>query len=404
MIQSEDEANAVARKFADAKVDVLLAHFITFSLGAIVPGMASRLEVPVVFWSEPEPPMKGGRIESNSFCATSMNAHALWKLGVNYATVYGHAADAMPELGRTLKTFGLIKSLRGLRIGSAGGRVPGFYTSNFNELSMRKTFGTEVECLTLLELVKTAEGMEGEALEKGIEAVAGGCLCKVDKEEMRKAGALFAAMKKLTAKYRLDALAVRCWPEFSDFYGIGVCHVLGCSTSQIVPTACEGDVYGALAMVAAKRLSGSDPFFCDMISFDDKGDTGVFWHCGAAPISLCKGGCKPVIAKHSIIDGGGKKGVAVEFPLKPGPVTVIRIGESRDGSGYRLLCISGEGVDTEQFIKGTPLKVRFEIPAGRLAKAIVDNGFEHHYVLCHGDIRKELELFAKALGLEFIVL
>lgn len=402
LVQNETESEAVFKKFEDARVDVILAHFVTFSLGAIVPSFASRLKVPVIFWSEPEPAMKGGRIEANSLCATNMNAHALWRLGLGYSFVYGHADSALSGLARTLKTYSLAKSLNGARIGSAGGRVPGFYTSSFNELAMRKVFGVEVEVFTLLELVKAAESISGKELEDAVAAVKGGCACNVSDEEIRKSGALFAAMKRLTGKYRLDAWAVRCWPEFSELYGVGVCHNLGCSTSQIAPTACEGDVYGALAMLAAKRLSGSDPFFCDMISFDDKGDTGIFWHCGAAPVSLCKKGCVPAITKHSIIDGGGKRGLAVEFPLKPGPVTLMRIGETRDGSGYRLLCISGEGVDTAQFIKGTPLNVRFKRPAIELVESLVENGFEHHYVLCHGDISMELKLLAKIFDLEFI--
>lgn len=402
LIQSEAEAGEALRRFEEARVDAVLAHFITFSLGAVVPGIAVTLGVPVVFWSEPEPPMEGGRIAANSFCATNMNAHALWKLGLKYSFVYGRAGTALPDLERTFATIACVKILRRARIGNAGGRVPGFYTSDFDELGLRRTFGAEVETLTLLELVRTAEAIGGEELEAGVKAVTDGCRCNVDAAEVKKSGALFAAMKRLTAKYRLDAWAVRCWPEFSDLYGIGVCHNLGCSTSRIAPTACEGDVYGALAMLAAKKLSGSDPLFCDLISFDDPGDTGIFWHCGAAPVSLCKPGCTPVMNKHSIIDGGGKKGVAVDFPLKPGPVTVIRIGEQRDRGGFRLLCFTGEGLDTTQMIKGTPLRVRFTRPARGIADFLVENGFEHHFVVCYGDITRELKLLAKLLDLEFI--
>ena len=175
-------------------------------------------------------------------------------------------------------------------------------------------------------------------------------------------------------------------------------------TNSGIPVACEGDVYGALAMLTVKDLTGSDAFFCDLISFDQQGDTGLFWHCGAAPVSLCKPGCTPELRKHSIIDGGGKKGIAVEFPLKPGPVTVIRIGDTRDGKGYRLLSISGEAVETEQLLHGTPLSVRFKRPAAELVEKLVDSGFEHHYVLCHGDIAKELRQFARQLDLELIEL
>lgn len=404
LIQNEVEAEEVFRKFEEARVDVILAHFITFSLGSIVPGMAVKLRKPVIFWSEPEPPMTGGRIAANSFCATNMNAHALWKMGLKYTLVYGHADTAMPELARQFKVLDCINQLARVRIGSLGGRVPGFYTSDFNELAMREKFGAEVEGITLLELVKTAETIKGKELAEAIKQVKGKSQCLVSEDDLNKAGALLAAFQKLTRKYRLDAWTARCWPEFSDLYGIGICHVIGCMTGSGVPTACEGDVYGAMAMLMVKALSGSDAFFCDLISFDQGGDTGLFWHCGAAPVSLCKSGCKPQLRKHSIIDGGDKKGIAIEFPLKPGPVTVIRIGDTRDGKGYRLLSISGEGIETEQMLHGTPLTVRFKRPASELVEKLVDSGFEHHYVLCHGDIVRELRQFAKLLDLELIEL
>ncbi len=404
LIQSEVEAEEVFKRFEEARVDVILAHFITFSLGAIVPGMAVKLRKPVIFWSEPEPQMSGGRIAANSFCATNMNAHALWKMNLKYSLVYGHADTALPELARQFKTLACLKKIARVRIGSLGGRVPGFYTSDFNELALREKFGAEVEGITLLELIKVAETIRGEELAAAVEQVRGKCVCSISDEELEKGAALFAAFGRLTKKYRLDAWTVRCWPEFSDLYGIGVCHILGCLTGSGVPAACEGDAYGALAMLFVKMLGGSDAFFCDLISFDPQGDTGLFWHCGAAPLSLCKQGCTPQLLKHSIIDGGNKKGIASEFPLKGGPVTVIRIGDTREGNGYRLLSISGEGLDTAQLLHGTPLTVRFRQPAQELVEKLVESGFEHHYVLCHADIRKELRQISKLLDLELIEL
>jgi L-fucose isomerase-like protein len=404
LIQNEMQADVVCKKFEAAGIDVILAHSITFSLGSIIPGMATKLRVPVIFWSEPEPPMAGGRLAANSFCAANMNAHALWKMNLKYSLVYGHAETAIPELESQLKTILCIKQLKNIRIGSAGGRVPGFYTSNFNELAMREKFGAEVETVTLLELVKLAESVKGKELAEAVAQVKGSCRCSVSDEDLSKAGALFAAFNQLTKKYRLNAWAVRCWPEFSDLYGIGVCHILGCLTEAGLPTACEGDVYGALAMIIAEALSNSNAFFCDLISFESKGDSGIFWHCGAAPVSLCKSGVYPELCKHSIVDGGGVKGISCEFPLKSGPVTILRIGETRNGSAYRLLAISGEGLETEQVLKGNPLKVKFNRPAQELAEKLIENGFEHHYILCHGDITKELRLFSKLLDLELVEL
>ena len=122
LIQNEVEAEQVYHKFEEARVDVILAHFITFSLGTIVPGMAVKLRKPVIFWSEPEPPMTGGRIAANSFCATNMNAHALWKMNLKYSLVYGHADTVMPELLRQFKVLECVKKLAQIRIGSLGGQ------------------------------------------------------------------------------------------------------------------------------------------------------------------------------------------------------------------------------------------------------------------------------------------
>ncbi|OGV36297.1 MAG: hypothetical protein A2020_07810 [Lentisphaerae bacterium GWF2_45_14] len=401
LIQNESEAGKICQKFEDEKVDVIIAHYITFSLGGIVPGMAEKLRKPVIFWSEPEPPMKGGRIESNSFCATNMNAHALWKMNLKYDFIYGNAKSVVPEIQKRVNVIACIKYIRNARIGSAGGRVPGFYTSNFSELEMREKFGTEVESITLLELVKHTENLKDESIAKALKILMNGCACgSATKEELKKGAGLLASFMELAEKYRLDAWTVRCWPEFSDLYGIGVCHLLGCLTGLGLPAACEGDTYGALAMLISEALTGQPAFFCDLISFEPDGDTGLFWHCGAAPASLCRKGCKPTINKHSIIDGGNKKGLACEFPLEAGPVTILRISECRDSKNFRLMTISGEGLETEQILKGNPLKVKFRRNASEITNTLIENGFEHHYVMARDDIAKDLKFFAKLLDLE----
>lgn len=64
------------------------------------------------------------------------------------------------------------------------------------------------------------------------------------------------------------------------------------------------------------------------------------------------------------------------------------------------MTISGEGIETEQLLKGDPLKVKFRRSASEITNTLIENGFEHHYVMAHGDIAKELKFFAKLLELE----
>ena len=193
----------------------------------------------------------------------------------------------------------------------------------------------------------------------------------IDEVERRKLKALYAAFVEIAKKYRVDAFAIRCWPEFGDLYGIGVCALIGLLNESGLIAGCEGDMIGTLSMKVAAILSpGETPFFCDLINFDESENTGVVWHCGAAAPSLCRNGCTPAFRKHSIIDGGGVKGVSCEFPLKPGRVTLLRLGEDRDG-GYRLFMAAGTALETPQLLRGTPLRIRFDQPVRPMIEKII---------------------------------
>lgn len=406
LIITEEQADRAYAKFRAAAIDVLVVHHLAFPLGAIAPSLARRLEVPVILWSTPEQPFRqpAYRLEANSFCASNMTANHLWRMHIPYSFVYGEIPQAMAEMKEALKVFAFRRALRGFRIGALGGRVPGFFTSSFEEMPLKEKFGVEVENITVWELIELARSLKGQELTQARHDVMD--LCSqgdATDEEIELAVCLYEAFRRLRVKYRLDAWSVRCWPEFSDLYGIGVCHILGVLTGHECPAACEGDVYGALAMCMGEAFSGQKPFFADLVIFDEKDDTGIFWHCGAAPACLAKDGCKPCIRKHPIIDGGGKKGVAVEFPLKPGRITVCRIGDDRDG-GFRMMMFNATAIDTPQCIRSTPLKVKFDEKARTLIDKIMYNGFEHHYVISYGDISAQIRDFARIMDIKLLEL
>src|SRR5574344_2589729 len=55
MIDFEDKAIQELDFFEKERPDLIVAHFMTFSLGVIVPMFAQRLKVPVALWSMKEP-------------------------------------------------------------------------------------------------------------------------------------------------------------------------------------------------------------------------------------------------------------------------------------------------------------------------------------------------------------
>ena len=384
------EALALCAEMRKQDVSAVVVLMTTFPVGAIIPVIAKELEVPIVLFSTPEIPQEGKMWTQNSFCGSNMAVHTLRKLGRNNTFVFGPADEAAALLKKPLNILKCLSDLASTKVGLVGGRVPGFYTSNCDEMRLRASIGTEVELIDLLEIVDTAAKLADDEVKKGVEEVrktAASCCAKVEKDLMS-AGKMYESFLKTAKKYNLSSYAIRCWPEWSDIFGIAPCSTIGMLNNAKIPSSCEGDVLGAVLMKMEASLSGGIPFFADLISFDYTQNTAVLWHCGAAPSAICRKFEETTLSQHFRVDGGNKKGLTNEFSLKAGPVTLAQLDE--DGDGYRMLIAKGTAQDTEPFIRGNPLNVKFDCSVEKLVGTIMTEGFKHHYSIIHADIESEL--------------
>lgn len=402
MIETEAQAVKILEDFERERPDVLVAFFATFALGTIVPLFTKRLGVPVVLWSQPEPDPEGGRLKANSLCAANMNSHFMWRLRVPYFHVHGAVGSekALSGIEKAVRVVRGIEAVRKMRIGSIGGRVPGFYTSCCSEMLLREKIGAEVKFITMLELVNDAKNMPEDKIQQALDIIKSDATrIETSPENLRKSAAFFAAVRGMKEKFGVDTFTIRCWPEIiaDDLYGMLACSTIGHLTNHGDLTVCEGDVYAAVMLRLEYILSGEVPFFCDMIYNEEDCQYSVFWHCGAAPCALCKAGHERVLQNSSTVP---TKGVINEFPLKPGRVTVARLSETRDGSAFRMLIMPGTAIDTDMFVRGNPLKVVFDAGNKRVHDETFYGGFEHHYSLCYGDVTEELLAFCRAMDIE----
>lgn len=408
MLTLEEEAVELLEQFEKDRPDLIITHFMTFSLGVVPPMFAQRLgNIPVILWSMKEPDPKGGRLQNNSFCAANMNAHHMYRLHIPYFHVHAEpgSEDAAKQLTSAINVAKAMKMLGRMRIGLIGGRVPGFYTSSYSEMLLRRSLGPEVKLITEHEVFTAANNLSDEEYKKAEADILSDAQCHPTDgprgDQFEKAVRLYGAIVKTKEKFMVDTLAMRCWPEviLNEFYGIAVCSTMGHLTNHGHVCACEGDVYGAVMMRVGQEISQEKPFFCDLIICE--GDYGVAWHCGAAPCSICKEGSKPELHCSATVEGGGVKGLTNEFPLKPGRVTLARLGEKRDGDGYRMLVCTADGLETDLFVRGNPLKIRFDAGCDTVRKELIENGWEHHFVLIYGDHADELSAFCRNMDIEF---
>lgn len=397
---TELDAEALADRFHDERVDVILVQYGTFALGTLIPIFADRLTAPIVLWGVPEPTLEGAKLRSNSFCGINMNAHTLMRLGRKYDYIFCNPDEAPAALASSFRVFHCLKRLRRVRLGLVGYRVPGFYTSTFDEMGLRRLLGVEVHHVTMAELFDMARAIDPARRKQEAEAIrATAGTCQVTDDELDKAGGLMLAFGDIAAKNRLNGFAVKCWPEFTAHYGIMPCSTISRLNDVGLLTACEGDIYGTVSMLISNFLSGRHAMFADFVAIDDQKNEGLAWHCGSAPTSLmAKGGCN-TLGKHATVEGGGKRGVTVNFDIDgQGPVTMSRL--SVGPRGMRMFLVGGQSVPPTAKLPGNCWALRFDTPVRRVVDAIIGEGMEHHTALVHADICDDLRRLARWLDLE----
>ena len=140
-------------------------------------------------------------------------------------------------------------------------------------------------------------------------------------------------------------------------------------------------------------LFRSVPFFADVSGWHDQDSSLILWHYGGAP-SLAKN-------KDGILYGS--EGREVQFTLKPGKATLMRIGMYK--GSFRLLGVSGQIMDKPiQIGRAGGYFQTTRTPARQVIDHILENGWEHHYILFYGDLSTELRTISKLTGFDLTLL
>ena len=209
-------------------------------------------------------------------------------------------------------------------------------------------------------------------------------------------------------------------------------------TDGLTPCSCEADVNGTITQLILQWMSGEQAFGTDVVGFDLAANNAVVWHCGQAPLSMADPEFQPRGAIHS----NRKLPMLMEFPLKPGRVTIARLTEAKrsasasslraesgmtlagrseaisDKQGnassrtpllamtqerahgeYTLVVGAGEMLAAPMSFTGTSGVLRFDRPAGDVLATIMDEGLDHHISLTYGDYVADLLALAKLLEL-----
>lgn len=391
-------ASAFARAAEEAGTDLLVCQFTTFVDARFVAAVAEATDLPLLLWSLRETGPVGGRLALNSLTGANLAARQLRGQGRFFRFALGDPEEAavgsrVLQLGRAAA---LRRALGGLRVLVLGRAPDGFFFSEPSPDGLA-SLGASLTHLDLDRLFAAALELPPAAFAPVLQAVRGvvAGLDRLPAEQVERFARLQTVVEREVAERGASAVAVRCWPEFFTDFGAAACSFVSALCERGVAASCEADVLGALTMTALNRLAGSPPYLGDLAATDPQRNAAVFWHCGAGAFSLAS----PRTGAVAGVQPNRQIGFSLEFALRPGRVTIARIGE--DAGQLRLLLGGGEILDAPQRFQGTAATVRLdgEGPVEERVRRLLEGGWEPHYALVHGDVRQELRDLADLHGM-----
>jgi L-fucose isomerase-like protein len=370
---------------------------------------AAALNVPVLIQATPD---DAGRMtiadRRDSFCGKMSVCNNLQQVGVPYSLTARHTVAPDSDLFRKdLAWFAAVcrvaNGLRRTRVGAIGARPAAFNTVRYSE-KMLAGAGIDVETIDLSEILGRIARMadnDAAAQAKLAQIQAYVTTQNVPADSLLKMAKLGAVIETWMTETACTISAVQCWTALEEYFGVVPCTVMSMMSDRLLPSACEVDVCGVVAMHALALASETPSALLDWNNnYGDDPDKAVCFHCSNLPkhfFSDVRMDYQEIIA--------GSVGKLNTFGtmvgrVKSGPMTYLRISTDDGYGAIRGYIGEGEFTDDPLDTFGGAGVVRIpDLQA--LLHYICENGFEHHVAAnlsaCAGAVEEAL---TKYLGWE----
>lgn len=367
----------------------------------------SGLNVPVLVQAQEDNLDKMGlATRRDSFCGKISLCNNLRQYGIPFTLTSQHVCALegdvfAADLQRFVQICRVVKSMQGVRIGAIGARPASFNTVRYSEKLLEK-MGVAVETLDLSEIFTRIKHISDDDLrvnEKRGLLLENADASAIPADKLTTMAKLFVVISEWIVANDIDTTAIQCWTSLQENLGINVCSIMSVMSGQLMPSACEVDVMGALSMYALASCSLNPASIADWNNnFGDDRNKCVLFHCGNFASSSLE---SPSMGTADIIGTTvGKENTcgAVHGRMKSGPLTYFRL--SSDDFTGEVKAYVGEGQSVDDPLDTVGCRAVIAVPhLENLLAWICNNGFEHHVAMNHSATGAVLqEAFSKYLG------
>jgi len=296
----------------------------------------------------------------------------------------------------------IVKGMKRFSVGAIGARTTAFKTVRYDELTLQK-YGITVEAFDLSELIirvnKVSDSNVKDKIERLVNYTNFSCVPKEKTETLAK---ISVAIDGMIKDYGLDCIALRCWNEVEEYFGVSPCVLLSELNDRGIVAACELDICNAIPMYALSLASQKPSMCLDWNNnYGDDENKCILFHCGPVAQSFMTD--KGMVTDHKMFaksfgkdsGWGCNEGRIASFPMT--------FASSKTDSG-KLIFYTKQGEFTKDKIEKDFFGCGGVAKIENLQKKLINigkNGYRHHVSVTCGHLEKAvLEAFSTYLQYE----
>ncbi|MHC4994371.1 MAG: sugar isomerase [Planctomycetota bacterium] len=392
-------ARAAVEAFAQRRCDTLIVLQPTMGDGRLAPILAQLWGKPLVLWATPERP-DSDKVSSCSLVGAHVFGSMLRQLRRPFELVYGDPDDAsVRQALRDAVQLTIASSRLGRStIGLVGTHAPGFVNMHVDPFQHNNDLGSQLRHSGIEELAAMIENIEGDRVNADVAEVKALGLSfgeGLGEADLHINSRYYLAMSDLIEELRLDALAVRCWPELPNRFGHWPYLAMSRLADRGEVVALEGDADGAVTGLIGQLLGLGVGYISDWLEHDR--DSITLWHPGHAPGAMIKPGSAR-LGRHF---NDGRPLVVDAQLITDQPITLCRLW--RCDNAYRMTAFEAMAAPPRRPIRGaTGLALLEGLDACKLFDHLVHEGMPHHVTVFPGRRVELLRRFARLHGVRWV--
>lgn len=411
-ISDAQEGDAAAEQLRQGDCDLIVLFLTTYLTSSMVLPIAQRANTPVlVIDLQPTERMDHASFDTGAWlaycgqCPVPEVGNVFRRAGIPFRSVSGwlRQESAWDRISQWIRAAHVRAALRHARHGLMGHVYPGMLDVSTDLTLLPTTFGSHVEVMefddlrVLVDEVTDAEVADRMALAREIFTLDD----TVVEDDFAWGAKVSVGLDRLVDEFALDSLAYyHRGRDGEQHERLGAGMILGASllTARGIPTTGEYELRTTVAQLAT-QVVGAGGSFCEIQALDFEDEVVEMGHDG--PAHLAVSSRDPLLRGLGVYHGKRGWGVSVEFDVRHGPVTLLGLGQDRDGS-LAFVASEGEVVPGPLLAIGnTTSRVDFGRDPGVWVDEWSATGIGHHWSLSLGHRAADYRAAASLLGIDF---